>query len=107
MKLTRMEKEVILEVGLFGKATTTNRTLKWPVSVVNVSVSLQVSRCREGFSTQVTFVGFVLKRRKMQNDAFILSKQTNCQNTNLAVSHPMVVEIGACGKSLSADGTLD
>ena len=45
--LTGVNEEMILQVGLFGKATRTDRTTVRPSAVVNVFVTTQITGCGE------------------------------------------------------------
>jgi len=78
-----VEEKVIFEVGVFGETSGADIAPKWPRSIVDVHVGLEVSRCREGFGTEAALVRFFLY-----------------------VCHPMIVKIGAGCKPLPTDLTL-
>jgi len=55
-----MKQQVVLEVGLFAEAATTQVALVRPRATVYVHVTLEVARRRERFGTQRTLVWLLL-----------------------------------------------
>ncbi len=54
---------MIFQVGHFAKAPVANVAAVRPGSVVNVHVRLQIAGSWEGFLAQLTFMGFLLRKK--------------------------------------------
>ena len=56
-----MQKEVVLEVRLFGEAAAADMTLEGPRAIVDIHVTFQVTGGREGLGAELALVRLFLK----------------------------------------------
>lgn len=58
-----MKKQMILQIGVFGKPSGAYVTLVGPGSAVHVHVGLEVPRRRERLGAEVAFVRLLLRKK--------------------------------------------
>ena len=62
--LSRMNEKMILQIGLFRKASRTDRTPKRPSAIVNMRMTTKITGCGKTLRTLNTFVRFLLKDKQ-------------------------------------------
>ncbi len=81
--VSRMQEQVVLQIGLFAEATVANVTLEGPGARVDVGVRFQVAWGWERFGAHGAFVRFFLKQKRHIESNCLLFKK--CQDKKLKI----------------------